>query len=99
MELVDPGTGILGTGSAGGDGSWQGAFSDLAELLAVVGFNARGMAAGTVDVFGLDGGVVEPAPFLGDLGAKGVIVFLRGDERPALSAIETTVTDHRISLK
>jgi hypothetical protein len=94
VELFDAGAGKFGAGGAGGDGSGQGAFSDFAELVAVVGLDARGVAAGAVDVFGFDGGVVEAGPFLGDFGAKGVVVVLRGDEGAALLAIQAAITDH-----
>jgi hypothetical protein len=96
-ELLDAGAGKFGARGAGGDGSGQGAFADFAELVAVVGLDARGMAAGAVDVLGFDGGVVQPRPFLGDFGAKGVVVFLRCDESVALLAIQAAITDHVVS--
>jgi hypothetical protein len=94
LEILELGAGIVGTVGAGGDGSGQGAFSDFAELVAVVGLDARGVAAGAVDVFGFDGGVVQPRPFLGDFGAKGVVVVLRGDEGVALLAIQAAIGEH-----
>ena len=97
LEFLDSGAGIVGAVGAGGDGSGQGAFSDFAELVAVVGLDARGVAAGAVDVFGFDGGVVSPRPFLGDFGAKGVVVFLRGDEGVTLLTIQAAITEHVVS--
>jgi hypothetical protein len=94
LEFLDAGAGVVGAGGAGGDGSGPGAFADFAELVAVVGLDAGRVAAGAVDVFGFDGGVVSPRPFLGDFGAKGIVVFLRGDEGVAFLAIEAAIGDH-----
>jgi hypothetical protein len=94
VELLDAGTGKFGAGGTGADGSFHAAFADLAEIAAVVGLDARGPAAGAVNVLGLDGDLVSLCPFFGNFGAKGVVVVLRGDEGAALLAIQAAITDH-----
>lgn len=97
VQLFEPGAGVVGTVGAGGDGSGTGAFADFAELVTVVSLDAGGFAAGAVDVFGFDGGVVSPRPFFGDFDAEGVVVVLRGDEGAAFPAIEAAIGNHGFS--
>lgn len=99
VEFVEPGAGVVGAVGAGGDGFGVGTLADFAKLVAVVGLDARGLTARAVDVFGFDGGVVGPRPFLGDFGAKGIVVVFRGDEGAAFLAIEAAISDHIFPLE